>query len=97
MITARASRFLTLVLALAAFGPLSSLRGDDSLGRVRQAGRLRIAIDPTYPPMEFERDGRPVGFDIDLATRLAGRLGVEPELIVMDWAGIIAGLNSGRR
>lgn len=96
MTTARAGRFLLLVLILAALGPLPGLRADGSLDRVRQSGRLRIAIDPTYPPMEFERDGQPVGFDIDLARHLARRLGVEPDLVVMDWAGIIAGLNSGR-
>ncbi len=70
--------------------------GDGSLARVRGAGKLVIAIDPTYPPMEFEKDGQPFGFDIDFAREVARRLGVEAELLVMDWTGIIAGLNSRR-
>jgi polar amino acid transport system substrate-binding protein len=82
-----------LFLACAA-GPARS--ADGSLERVRQSGRLRVAIDPTYPPMEFEEHGKPVGFDIDFARAVARRLGVRAEFAVMDWAGIVAGLNSGR-
>jgi polar amino acid transport system substrate-binding protein len=45
---------------------------------VQKAGKLRIATDPNYPPMEFYADdGRTlVGFDIDLGRRLAAHLGV---------------------
>jgi His/Glu/Gln/Arg/opine family amino acid ABC transporter permease subunit len=69
---------------------------DDSLGRVQRSGVLRVAVDPTYPPMEFEEQGQPVGFDIDLARALARQLGVRAEFVVADWAGIVAGLNAGR-
>jgi His/Glu/Gln/Arg/opine family amino acid ABC transporter permease subunit len=73
------------------------LRADDSLARVRQAGKLVVAIDPTYPPMEFEEEkGKPKGFDIDFARELARRLGVEVEFFHAPWDGIIAGLNSRR-
>jgi His/Glu/Gln/Arg/opine family amino acid ABC transporter permease subunit len=46
--------------------------------------------------MEFEERGQPVGFDIDFADGLARRLGARAEFVVMDWAGIVAGLRSGR-
>jgi His/Glu/Gln/Arg/opine family amino acid ABC transporter permease subunit len=85
-----------LFVVLACLGFVSAGRSDDSLERVRKAGKLVVAIDPTYPPMEFEKDGKPQGFDIDLATKLAERLGVKAEFISMDWSGIIAGLNSRR-
>lgn len=67
-----------------------------ALARIRSAGVLRVAIDATYPPMEFLEGGQPVGFDVDLARELARRLGVTAEFIVMDWDGILAGLTSGR-
>jgi His/Glu/Gln/Arg/opine family amino acid ABC transporter permease subunit len=70
---------------------------DHSLERVQRAGKLLVAVDPTYPPMEFTgADGRPRGFDIDFAEGLAARLGVRAEFVVMDWSGIVAGLQSGR-
>ncbi|WP_232293404.1 ABC transporter substrate-binding protein/permease [Stigmatella aurantiaca] len=66
------------------------------LERIRTAGVLRVAIDATYPPMEFLENGQPVGFDVDLSRELARRLGVTAQFIVMDWDGILAGLTSGR-
>ncbi len=58
---------------------------DDSWQRVQRAGKLRIATDPTYPPMEFLKDGALVGFDIDLGRDLARRLGVEAEFVEVAW------------
>jgi len=70
---------------------------DRSCERVQVRGKLLVAIDPTYPPMEFEgKDGQPAGFDIDFAKELAKRIGVQAEFVVMDWSGIVAGLQSQR-
>jgi len=46
-----------MVIAVALAGQ-PSCAGDNWLARVRQAGVLRIAVDLTYPPMEFEEHGR---------------------------------------
>ena len=62
----------------------------------RLGGKLRVAIDATYPPMEFEKDGKPQGFDVEFAEVLAHQLGQEVEFVVSDWSGIIAGLSSNR-
>ncbi|PTL78790.1 ABC transporter substrate-binding protein/permease [Vitiosangium sp. GDMCC 1.1324] len=67
-----------------------------ALARIRASGVLRVAIDATYPPMEFLENGQPVGFDVELAREIARRLGVTAQFIVMDWDGILAGLTSGR-
>lgn len=67
-----------------------------ALARVQAAGVLRVAIDATYPPMEFLENGQPAGFDVELAREIAQRLSVRAEFIVMDWDGILAGLTSGR-
>ncbi len=67
------------------------------LDAVKKAGKLRVAVDTTYPPMEFEAiDGKIIGLDIDLARELAKVLKVEAEFIVMPWDGILAGLQSNR-
>lgn len=67
-----------------------------ALARIQASGELRVAIDATYPPMEYLENGQPVGFDVELARELARRLGVTARFIVMDWDGILAGLTSGR-
>ncbi len=70
---------------------------DTAFEQVKKSGKLRIAIDVTYPPMEYETpDGKPVGFDIDLAQELTKKMGVTADFIVMSWDGILAGLVSNR-
>ncbi|MBP9674480.1 MAG: amino acid ABC transporter substrate-binding protein [Bacteriovoracaceae bacterium] len=58
---------------------------------------LMVAMDTTYPPMEFENEkGQPQGFDVDLAQALAEKIGLKVEYKVMPWDGILAGLVSNR-
>lgn len=74
----------------------SAVQGQ-SLARLSKAGKILVATDTTYPPMEFEDDaGKPSGFDIDLADELARRLGLKAEFVVMGWDGILAGLHANR-
>jgi len=67
------------------------------LERVKAAGVLKIGIDASYPPMEFvDKDGKtPIGFDVDLAKKIAEKLGVKAEHVIIDWNGIQTGLLSG--
>jgi len=53
-----------------------------TVDKIRRAGVFRVAVDLSYPPMAFRRDGAPAGFDIELATLLARSLGVR--LVVVD-------------
>jgi ABC-type amino acid transport substrate-binding protein len=88
---------LVAVLALA-WGREEPGPPDESLERVRAAGRLVIATDPTYPPMEFRQGGDLAGLDIDLARRLADRLGVRAEFRTLgywDWQHVTGRLNDG--
>lgn len=69
----------------------------DHLSQLKARGVLKIAVDTTYPPMEFQGDdGKPAGFDIDLGRKLAAELGVKAQFVVMPWEGILVGLHSGR-
>ena len=46
-----------------------------------------IGVDDTFAPMGFRDEaGNLVGFDIDLANELLGRLGYEPKFQVIDWS-----------
>jgi ABC-type amino acid transport substrate-binding protein len=69
---------------------------DESLARVQRAGSLMIATDPTYPPLEFKREGDVAGFDIDLGRHIAGRLGVTAKFVAVewDWQNLVKRLNA---
>ncbi len=64
--------------------------------QVQEAGKVRIGTRNDNPPMSFiDESGDWVGFDVDLANALAEKLGVEPELIVVDGTTRISFLQDG--
>lgn len=67
------------------------------LSIVQKNKKIRIAVDTTYPPMEFEgNDGKVTGIDVDWAKELAKEIHVDAEFVVMPWDGVLAGLKSDR-
>jgi ABC-type amino acid transport substrate-binding protein len=84
--TAAGALLVAVAVLLAGFiKPRLSTPPDDSLRRVQRAGKLVIATDPTYPPMEFRQAGSLQGFGIDLGRHLARHLGVQAEFVPVDW------------
>jgi polar amino acid transport system substrate-binding protein len=67
--------------------------GTDALAQVCASGKLRIATDPKYPPQSSFNVQTQTwqGFDVDVATEIAQRLGVTPELQAEHWGTITAG------
>jgi polar amino acid transport system substrate-binding protein len=70
-----------------------SYSGEDLLGRVCEAGKIVVSTDPAYPPQSFlnEETGEYEGFDIDVATEIANRLGVEVEFTDPTFDAVVAG------
>ena len=72
--------------------PAEAEEAGDLLATVRERGTLLISTDANYAPQSFlEPDGTFVGFDIDVGTEIAERLGVEAEFMHVDWDSITAG------
>ncbi len=64
---------------------------------VTKAGKIRVSTDPQYPPQsELTPDGTFQGFDIDVATEIARRMGLEIQFETPSWDTITAGGWSGR-
>jgi len=99
-----------LVLVIAACGTAGDEDADSSSGggsgeaedsgmlaAVKDAGVLRVSTDPAYPPQSsVTKSGDYEGFDIDVATEIAERLGVEVEWETPSWDVITAGNWAGR-
>lgn len=76
---------------------VASVDPNSLLGKVLAAGTLRISTEKNYAPQSFlSPDGKWTGFDIDVATEIAKRLGVKPEFKHIDWDVITAGSWAGR-
>lgn len=70
---------------------------DDLLAKVKDEGKLLVGTEGTYPPFTFHDDnGKLTGFDVEIATEVAKRLGVEPEFKETQWDAIFAGLDAKR-
>jgi ABC-type amino acid transport substrate-binding protein len=80
-----------LTVLLTARGP-----ADLSWQDVKASGKLRVATDPTYPPLEYEVDGKMKGYDIDFAEQIGEGLGlkIEFESVNWDWPTIVQRLNA---
>jgi cystine transport system substrate-binding protein len=74
-----------------------SAGADSSLSDVQEAGVLTIGTEGTYRPFTFhDASGDLTGFDVEIATAVAEKLGVEPEFQETQWDAIFAGLDAGR-
>jgi polar amino acid transport system substrate-binding protein len=70
----------------------------DLLKQVCDKGVLTVSTDPAYPPQSSlnEQTGEYEGFDIDVATEIAKRLGVDVGWEAPSWDVITAGSWNGR-
>jgi polar amino acid transport system substrate-binding protein len=67
------------------------------LDKIMKAKKLVVSTDPAYPPQsELQKDGTYKGFDIDVATEIAKRLGVTIAWETPAWEAITAGGWGGR-
>jgi len=73
---------LLLALALCTLGVTSFAQGKD----------LRVAIDPTYEPFTFKQEGKPVGFDVDIANALCEQIRRKCVFVEQGWDSMIPGL-----
>jgi len=62
-----------------------------------KAGTLTVCTSLPYEPFEYEKDGKTVGFDIDLAAEVAKRLNLQAVYLNEDFDAIASGelLNDG--
>ncbi len=64
-----------------------------TLNNIIQKGVLRVGLEPGYMPFEMrDKKGNIIGFDVDIARKMAKEMGVRLKLVPTAWDGIIAGL-----
>lgn len=74
---------LSFALAVTFFCALSFAQGKD----------LKVAIDPTYEPFTFKTpDGKPTGFDVDIAIALCEEIKRKCVFVEQSWDSMIPGL-----
>ena len=70
---------------------------DQSLKKVKDAGKLILGLDATFKPMGYtDENNEIVGFDIDVAEEVCKRLGVELVKQPINWDTLTTDLNVGK-
>ncbi|MGH3654195.1 transporter substrate-binding domain-containing protein [Glutamicibacter sp.] len=83
------------LLALTACGSGSSSEGEAEAGSFPiNAGKLTICSDIPYEPFEFVKDGKNVGFDMDIAAEIAKDAELDLNVIDASFDSIESGLFS---
>ena len=64
---------------------------------IADTGTLAIGTDPTYAPNEFKNEaGEPIGWGIEIASAIAGKLGLTPKFQVAKFDNIIPSVTGGK-
>ena len=84
-------------LSVSAFVAHAALAETDSLQRIRDSGKIRIAIDLSVPPWSYKDDKLEMqGSEVDTARLLAKDLGVQLEIVQTNSANRVPLLITGR-
>ena len=86
-----------LLIALLQAVSVTSAFAADELAQIKSAGVFKVGTEGTYAPFTYhDESGKLTGFDVDIASAIAQRLGVKPEFVEGKWDGLIAGLDVNR-
>ncbi|MBP1580777.1 MAG: transporter substrate-binding domain-containing protein [Oscillospiraceae bacterium] len=70
---------------------------DDLLATIKDRGEIIVAMEGTWAPWTYhDENDQLVGYDTEVATLIAEKLGVKATFVEGEWDGLLAGLDAGR-
>lgn len=89
-------KFIALVMALAMAVSMSACSSDDSSSGA-ETEKLTLATSADFPPYEYVADdGSYAGIDVEIAGKIAEKMGMELEVVNMDFNSIVASVSTGK-
>ena len=86
-----------MTAVLAGCGSKTETTGKDQLARIQESGTIIIAMEGTWAPWTYhDENDKLVGYDVEVGTKIAEKLGVTPTFVEGEWDGLLAGLDAGR-
>ncbi|MFV0438040.1 MAG: transporter substrate-binding domain-containing protein [Desulfopila sp.] len=95
-IVTMALMLLTMATVAGAASIQQQLTKESTIEQVMQRGVLRVGLDMFQPWAMKDKNGKLIGFEIDVATKLAEDMGVKVEFVPTAWSGIIPALLTGK-
>ncbi|WP_342213146.1 amino acid ABC transporter substrate-binding protein [Nocardia otitidiscaviarum] len=84
-------KLFAAVLAIVAAAGLTACGGNDDDPNV-----LKVGTEGTYSPFSYQHNGALTGYDVEVITAVADKLGRSVEFVQTPWDAIFAGLESKR-
>jgi polar amino acid transport system substrate-binding protein len=64
---------------------------------IKKSGQIVVGVDATYAPNEFkDKNGNPIGWEVDLFNAIAAKLGVKAKYVVATFDNIIPAVKGGK-
>ncbi|MGL1862016.1 MAG: transporter substrate-binding domain-containing protein [Pseudodesulfovibrio sp.] len=97
IITILAMLSLLMCAAMSASAADIDVAKKSNLERIISSGELRVGMEAGYMPFEMtDKKGKIVGFDVDIAKKMAKAMGVKLKIVNTAWDGIIPALLSDK-
>ncbi len=70
---------------------------ETTLEKIKRTGELTVGTEAAYPPFEFVKDGKIVGYGSDILAEVVKELGVKKlNQLDLPWQGILPGVLAGK-
>ncbi|MGL4798726.1 MAG: basic amino acid ABC transporter substrate-binding protein [Cellulosilyticaceae bacterium] len=89
-----ASTMLIGVLALGSFTGCS--KDASSVEAIKEKGKIVMGTNAAFPPFEEVEGDKIVGFDVEIAELIAAKLGVELEIMDMEFGQLLGATSTGK-
>jgi len=90
-------RRFSLLAGAAALAP-SMAWAETTLAKIKRTGIVTVGTEAAFPPFEFVKDGKIVGYGADILKEVVAALGPNVKLNQLDlpWQGILPGVLAGK-
>ena len=85
---------ISFILSLFAF--TGSASAETTLEKIKRTGKTTVGTEAAFPPFEFIKDGKIVGYGKDILDYIIADLGVELNQLDLPWQGILPGVLAGK-
>ena len=85
---------ISFILSLFAF--TGSASAETTLEKIKRTGKTTVGTEAAFPPFEFIKDGKIVGYGKDILDYIIADLGVELNQLDLPWQGVLPGVLAGK-
>ncbi len=88
--------FKSLILSIFILFIGASTYAETTFEKIKRTGKVTVGTEAAFPPFEFVKDGKIVGYGKDILDYIIADLAVELNQLDLPWQGILPGVLAGK-